>query len=170
MNVHECIRKRRAVREFLDKEVPDQVIVKILEAGRLAPSQRNRQPWHFIVVKDRGKLARLAEAAPYGRYIADAPLAIAVVLDNAKMGSFDSGRAIENMLLAAWEEGVGTCFTSGLDQDKVNAELNVPDSMEIAAVMPYGYPKEPATRNKKDRKPLTEVAHLEELGTPFPGA
>lgn len=170
MTVHDCIRKRRAIREFLDKEVPDDVLLKILEAGRLAPSQRNRQPWRFIVVKDRDKLKRLAEAAPYGQYIADAPLAIAVVMHNAKMPQFDAGRCIENMLLAAWDEGVGTCFTSGLDQEKIKAELNVPEEMEIAALMPYGYPKELVTKKKKDRTPLKEIAHLETLGAPFPGA
>lgn len=170
MNVHECIRKRRAIREFLDREVPDEVVLKILHAGRLAPSQRNRQPWHFIVVKKRETLRRLAEAAPYGGYIADAPLAIALVLQNAKMPQFDSGRCIENMLLAAWEEGVGTCFNSGFDQEKVKAALHIPAEMEVAAIMPFGYPKEPTTKRKKDRKPLAEIAHLETFGTPFPGA
>ena len=119
MDVYECIRRRVAVRSFTADPVPEAVIRKIPRAGRWTPSQRNRQPWHFIVVREREPLNQLGSLTSSGSYIADAPLAIAIAMDSARMPQFDAGRLIENMLLVAWSEGVGTCFVGGFDHEKV---------------------------------------------------
>ncbi|MFQ5896006.1 MAG: nitroreductase family protein, partial [Nitrospinota bacterium] len=94
MDVHTCIRTRREVREFLDRPIPGESLRKVLEAGRLAPSRRNRQPWHFIAVQDRETLKRLGALAESGPYIADAPCAVAVVLAGARMPQVDGTRAV----------------------------------------------------------------------------
>ena len=164
MDVYECIRRRVAVRSFTTDPVPEAVIRKILRAGRWTPSQRNRQPWHFIVVREREPLNQLGSLTSSGSYIADAPLAIAIAMDSARMPQFDAGRLIENMLLVAWSEGMGTCFVGGFDHEKVKELLNIPKSMDFITAMPYGYPTEAAKSGGKRRKPLAEVTHKERYG------
>ena len=80
------------------------------------------------------------------------------------MPQFDAGRLIENMLLVAWSEGVGTCFAGGFDHEKVKELLHIPESMDFITVMPYGYPTEAAKSGGKSRKPLAEITHRERFG------
>lgn len=167
MDVYEAIRGRLAVREFKPDPVPESTIRKVLLAARWAPSQRNRQPWHFIVVRDGETLKKIGAAASSGGYIANAPMAIAVVMDGAKQPQFDGGRAIENMILTAWSEGIGTCYVGSIDRDAVKSILGVPDHMELMTVMPFGFPTPEALKGGKRRKALHEIAHLERFGQPF---
>ena len=169
MSAYQVIRARLAVRSFKPDPVPDGVIGKILRAGRWAPSSRNSQPWHMIVVRDRRTLADLASLTPSGGFIADAPMAIAVVMDGARRAEFDAGRLIENMVLAAWDEGVGTCMVGAFDGAKVKALLGIPESMDFVTAMPYGYPTEEASAKTKLRKPLAQIAHLERFGRSWEG-
>ena len=97
MDVHEAIRTRYAVRDFRPDPLPDETITKILEAGRLAPSQQNRQQWHFVVVRDRETLKTVGELSPSGGFIAGAPMAVAVVMRGAKMAQVDAARAVEGV-------------------------------------------------------------------------
>ena len=151
MDVYQCIRERVAVKGFTPDPVPEPIIKKVLRSGRWAPSQRNRQPWQFIVIRDRQTLKQLGSLTSSGSYIADAPLAIAIVMDNARMPQFDAGRLIENMLLVAWGEGIGTSFVGGFDNEKVKALLGIPESMEFITAMPYGYPTKAAKSVRKRR-------------------
>ena len=167
MDVYQCIRQRVAIKGFTPEPVPEPVIKKILRAGRWAPSQRNRQPWHFIVVQDRETITKLASLTSSGGYIAEAPLAIAIVIENARMPQFDAGRLIENMLLVAWGEGVGTSFVGGFDQTAVKDLLRIPQEMDFITAMPYGYPTDEAKASGKRRKPLSETAHRERFGEPW---
>ncbi len=164
MDVYECIRSRVAVRSFLPDPVPEPVIKKILRAGRWAPSRRNSQPWQFIVLQDRHTLKQLATLTSSGSFIADAPLAIAIVFEGARMAQFDAGRLIENMLLVAWSEGVGTCFVGGFDHEAVKEMLHIPQFMEFITAMPYGFPTDAAVSRGKTRKPLEELTHRERFG------
>jgi nitroreductase len=102
METFTCIRTRREIRDFLDKPIPEESLLRILEAGRLAPSSKNSQPWHFVVIRDRETLAKISDLTPTGKHLAQAPLAIAVLMDGAKMPEVDGARAIQNMVLAAW--------------------------------------------------------------------
>ena len=168
MTVYEAIRSRVAVKEFKPDPVPEAVIRKVLLAARWAPSQRNRQPWRFIVIQDREMLRQIGALASSGGYIAQAPLAIAVVLEaGARMGQFDAARAIENMLLAAWAEGVGTSYVGQMDRDRIKELLEIPAEMELVTVMPYGYPTPGAAAVEKKRKSLGEIAHRERFGQPY---
>jgi len=165
LEVFECIRTSRATRSYLDKEVPWDVIRGILEAGRLAPSSRNMQPWRFIVVRSRETLRRLASLTPTGSHIAGASFAIVVLTDpGIPLRDADGGRAVQNMVLAAWEKGVGSCWVSNVDGGEARPLLSIPPEWSILAVVPFGYPAEPRTARKKDRKPLEEVVSLERFG------
>ena len=166
MDVYECIRSRVAVKNFTPVPVPERVVKKILRAGRWAPSQRNRQPWRFIVIRDHQTLSRLAALTRSGPYIAEAPLAIAIAIatEEARMPQFEAGRVIENMLLVAWGEGVGTSYVGGWDKERVKELLNIPEDLEFITVMPYGYPTEAARSGGKRRRPLSELTYLERFG------
>jgi len=104
-----CIRTRREIRDYLDKSIPQECIDQILEAGRLAPSSKNSQPWHFIVIREGETLRRISDLTPTGKHIAKAPVAIAIVMEDAKLPEVDGARAGQNMVLAAWSLGVGSC-------------------------------------------------------------
>lgn len=167
MDVHECITTCMVARAYRPDRVPAAVITKILEAGRLCQSQRNRQAWHFIVVEDRATLRRIGSLSPSGPFIAEAPLAIAVAMEVPKFAQVDAGRAIQCMTLAAWAEGVGSCYVGAFDQDTLKSLLGVPGAMELITVLPFGYPAK-MPRGKR-RKPLREIAHRGRFGSPFGG-
>jgi nitroreductase len=170
MSVFECVRARIETREFKPDPVPEAVLRKILEAGRWSPSQRNRQPWHFIVVQKRDTLQQLGAMAPSGPYLAEAPLAIVVVTEGARAPFVDGTRAISSMQLVAWEEGVGSCWIGGVDRERVKHLLGIPEACELITVLPFGYPTDAAKRLRKRRKPLEQLAHRERFGTPYPPA
>ena len=139
---------------------------RILEAGRLTASARNRQPWHFIAVQDRETLRQIGDIATTGPYIAQAPLAI-VVLVRMTFAVSDASRAIQSMILAAWGEGVGSNWVGFGGHEEVKALLAVPDDLDVLAILPFGYPEGRVGRGKKQRKPLAAVAHRERFGVPF---
>lgn len=156
-----CIRTRREIRDYANKDIPNDVLQKILEAGRLAPSSKNSQPWHFVVIRNRETLSKIAKLTPTGAHIAAAPLAIAVLMDAAKLPEIDGTRAIQNMVLAAWDLGVGSCWITNFYDDAVKDILSAPQRMKLVTVMPFGYPTEYKTKRKKTRKPLSEIVHNE---------
>jgi nitroreductase len=167
MDVFEAIRTLLAVRGYQDTPVPDAVVRRIVEAGRLTGSGMNRQPWHFIVVRDRETLRRLGALASSGPYVAQAPLAIVVVTDRSRFAVSDASRAIQSMLLAGWADGVGSNWVGFGGLDQARTVLDVPASLDVLAILPFGYPARAVGRGRKARKPLREVAHLERFGHPF---
>ena len=108
MDIFETIQTLLAVRTFQDKAIPPDVVHRIVAAGRLTGSSMNLQPWHFVVVQERATLRQLGELAKTGPYIAQAPLAIAVVIEETVYAVSDASRAIQSMMLAAWAEGIGS--------------------------------------------------------------
>jgi nitroreductase len=167
MEVFDAVRGLLAVRSYKDTPIPDAVVQRIVEAGRLTGSGMNRQPWHFIVVRDRKTLGLLGELASSGRYVAEAPLAIVVAIDKTPFAVSDASRAIQSMLLAAWADGVGSNWVGFGGLDKVKALLDIPNQVEVLAILPFGYPVRAIGRGKKQRRALREVAHLERFGRPF---
>ena len=167
MDAFEAVRTVLAVRSYQDKPVPDAVVHRIVEAGRLTGSGMNRQPWHFIVVRDKNMLRRLGALASSGPYVAQAPLAIVVATDKTRFAVSDASRAIQSMLLTAWADGVGSNWVGFGGLDQVKALLDIPTALEVLAVLPFGYPARAVGRGKKQRKALREVAHLERYGRPF---
>ena len=168
MDVMECLRTRLTVRVFRPDPVPAEVVQKILEAGRLAPSSRNLQPWHFIVIRSTDTLRAIGAIATSGRFVADAPMAIAIAMENADRPELDAGRVLQQMELAAWSEGLGTCFV-GLRVAEQNRQvkelLGIPDGVELVTVLPFGYrPRGMRGTGRKQRKSLDEVTHGERFG------
>jgi nitroreductase len=165
--VFDTIRTLLAVRRYQARPVPDDVIRRIVEAGRLTGSGMNGQPWHFIVVREADTLRRLGALASSGSYVAQAPLAVVVATDRSRFAVSDASRAIQSMLLAAWADGVGSNWVGFGGLDKARALLDIPASLDVLAILPFGYPTRAIGRGKKQRKPLREVAHLEQYGRPF---
>ncbi len=167
MEVFDAIRTLLAVRQYEDKPVPQDVLRRILEAGRLTASGMNVQPWHFVVVQDRETLRQLGALAPTGPYIAQAPLAIAVAVNRGRLAVSDASRAIQSMLLTAWADGVGGNWVGFRSLDDAKPVLGIPEELVLLAILPLGYPATPVGRGIKERKPLTEVASRERYGQPF---
>lgn len=167
MDVFDCIQSRPAVRGFRPDLIPSEVITKILHAGRQAHSQRNRQPWRFVIVQNRETLKQLGALASSGPYIADAPFAIALAVEGAKNPYIDATRAAECLMLAAWAEGIGSCWVGGIDRPKAKELLGIPDTTELVTIIPFGYPTKEEKSKKKVRKRLSAVAYRERYGEPF---
>lgn len=162
MDAMECLRTRRSVRNFLDKEIPKEVIEDIVDAGRLAPTANNMQPWDFIVVTSKDMRKRIANITDYGRFIADAPVCIAVVCRDTKYYLEDGAAATENIMLAARAHNIGTCWVAGDKKPyagKILDMLEVPSGYRLISLIAIGYPRsEPALYGKRE---LKEVLHWE---------
>jgi nitroreductase len=128
----------------------------------------NLQPWHFIVVEDRETLRMLGTLARTGPYIADAPLAISVVIEPTLYAVSDASRAIQSMMLTAWSEGVGSNWVGFHELDAAKPVLGISDALDLFAIIPFGYPVQAVGKGKKRRKALATVAHSERFGRPFP--
>jgi nitroreductase len=164
MDVFEAARTILAIRRYQDRPVPEEALRRILEAGRLTGSARNRQPWRFIVVQDRTTLHQIGAVAD--PYVAQAPLAIVVAIEQTRFGVPDAARAIQSMVLTGWADGLGSNWV-GSGGPEVKALLGIPAELEVVAILPFGYPVEAVGRGKKQRKPLGEIAHRERFGQPF---
>ena len=167
MDVFEAVETMLAVRSYRDEPIPDEMVTRILEAGRLTASSKNQQHWDFIAIREPQRLERLGELARTGGYIAGAPLAIAVVVPEKPVGYMDGARAAQDMMLVAWEAGVGSNWVGNANTDAIKDLLNVPQDRLVLTVIPFGYPVEEIGQGIKDRKPLTEVAHSEHFRQPY---
>jgi len=159
----EAIRKRQSVRSYQDKEIPEDVLQQILEAGRLAPSANNKQHWKFIVVKDDDLRKKLVPACKNQKFIGEAPVVIVgcgtdpdyVMTCGEHSYSIDLTIALDHMSLEAASLGLGTCWIGAFYQDQVKEILGVPENVRITSLMPLGYPKVLGT--KTERKSLSEI-------------
>ena len=168
METFEAVRTVLAVREFQEKPVPNTVIQQIIESARLTASSMNKQPWHFIVVENRDTLTQLGSLMQSGRSNAQAAFSVIVAVEKSSpFGISDASRAIQSMVLTAWAEGVGSNWTGWVGMTEVASLLGVPETLDVIAVVPFGYPAQLRTRGKKLRKSLLEVAHHERFGHPF---
>ncbi|MHB1567903.1 MAG: nitroreductase family protein [Solirubrobacteraceae bacterium] len=167
METWDAITARRNVREFADRPIADADLDRVLEAGRIAPSSQNNQPWDFVVVTDRGMLGELSEVWRGGGHIAQAAAAVAMVVSDEEeprireRNRFDIGQATMQMMIAAADLGIGTGHSAVGDQDRARAVLGVPADRIVAFVMDLGYPADrplrPGARLK--RRPFDEVVH-----------
>ena len=167
METFKAVQTVLAVRKYQDKPVPPEVVRRIVQAARLTGSSMNRQPWHFIVVEDRAALQKMGALARNGPYIAQAALAVAVVVEDSPYAVSDASRAIQSMMLAAWYEGVGSNWVGFFGLEAFKPLLGIPGGLEIFAVIPFGYPLDAIGRGNKKRKPLAEIAHRDRFGQPF---
>lgn len=162
MDVWEAIRKKRAVRKFTDKPLPDDVIERILDAGRRAQSSKNTQPWEFIVVRDSALLQELAKAGDYMSHVAGAAACIGLVSHQSGIKPmFDLGQCAAYMQLVALELGVGSVLGSVYRADDAKKLLGIPADVSFDMVISFGYPAEAQQRPavKGGRRPLNEIVH-----------
>lgn len=167
MDVFQAVSTVLAVRSYQNKPVPPEAVRRIIQAGWLTGSSMNRQPWHFILVEDRDMLQQLGKLARTGPYIAQAALAVVVVIERTQFALSDGTRAIQSMVLAAWAEGIGSNWVGFMGFDEVKPLLNIPADRDILAILPFGYPAETIGKGKKKRKPLSEVASRGCFGQPY---
>jgi nitroreductase len=167
LETFDAIRTVLAVRSFRDTPISEEIVHEIVEAGHLTASASNGQPWHFIVVQNKDTLRQLGDLATTGRYIAQAPLAIAVCITQSPLGVSDASRAIQDMILAGWSRGVASNWVGFHGLGAVKPVLGIPDDLDVLAIVPFGYPAQAAGAGKKKRKPLGEIAHSEQFGQPF---
>ena len=176
-SVEELIRTKRAVRQFTDQPLPEDVVRAILNAGRRAQSSKNTQPWSFVVVRDRERLRQLSESGTYAGHLAGAAMGVVLVAPGAAEGAnadeqaerhawimFDLGQAAAYMQLVAWERGVGSCIATIYDQEKAKAILSVPQDMRCDVALSFGYPAPSAARPagpSGGRRPYEDVVHEE---------
>jgi nitroreductase len=168
MNTFECIATKLDVRQYSDRPIPDETKLKILEAGRLTGSASNRQHWRFILVQDPEQIQKLAEDSPTGIWVAGANFAVIVLnVPQPNFGKLDAGRAIQDMQLAAWEEGIVSCIFTGINEPAMRRDFAIPDDFEIGVGCGFGYPAFKVTGRKKNRAPLEEIAFLDKFGNPL---
>lgn len=154
MSLYDLIVSRRSIRQFRQEPVSQEILRDVVNAGRLAPSAANRQPLEFIVVDEESIRKQLFPCLKWAGYIVpegnpkpgQEPQAYVVVLVNTEIREkgfeWDSGAAIENMILTAWEKGIGSCWIISADKARVKTLLNVPASYKVDSVIAFGYPAE----------------------------
>jgi len=175
MDVFEAIQERRSIRAYQDMPVPSEKLEKILEAARLAPSARYAEPWHFIAVTDK-ETRKILSKGRYAKFCAEAPLVIVACGDKKASPDWyavDVSLAVENMVLTAQSEGLGTCCVGSFDEAEVKQTVKVPDNYEVIVMLAVGYPRGKLDVGSKllhlarPRKSLSDVVSEEAFGKPY---
>lgn len=171
MDAGKAIKTRRSVRSYAPTPIPDAAVRRVLEAGRLAPSACNRQPWCFIVVEERSVREAIAQTGRFASFLSQSPVVIVGCGDaksSPKWHVVDVAIAMENMVIAATAEGLGTCWIGSFDGARVKGLLKIPEGYEVVALLAIGYPKARTPRKSAPRrKRLGEIAMRGEFGIPF---
>jgi nitroreductase len=165
MSVLKVIKDRRSVRRYRPDPIPEESLLRVMEAARFSPSGKNLQPWRFILVKDPSLKRRLVKAAVGQSFIAEAPVIVVACgfpdRCYSRMGNYmkswpiDVAIAFEHLILQAQEEGLGTCWIGAFEEKEVKPILNIPDEVRVLALTPLGFPDE--NPGAKRRKNLEEI-------------
>ena len=173
MDVFEAVQKRHSVRAYESTPVPDEKLDRILEAARLAPPAGSIQPWHFIVVTDREKREALAKGGRYARFLAESPVAIVGCGDQKASPNWyavDVAIAMQNMVLTATAEGLGTCWVGSFSEERVKSLLKIPERFRVVALLAVGYPRGKLELTSKvlhfirKKKSPEKIASFDEFG------
>ena len=161
----ELIETRRSIRSYKDQEIEEDKLNYILQAFRKAPSAKNLQPWKLIVIKNKKVIKDIAIACNNQTFMEEAPVIIAACAKEEEaygvMGGYmnsypiDIAIALEHLILAATEKGLGTCWIGAFKEQLVKDILGVPKNVKVVALTPLGYPAREAS--SRGRKPLTEI-------------
>ena len=171
MSIIDVMRTRRSTRKYKPDPVPEEVFLRVMEAVRIAPSGKNLQPWHFVIVKDKNMKEKLAVSSAHQYFIAEAPIIIVACAypENSytKMGRYmkswpvDVAIAVDHLMLKAEEEGLGTCWIGSFREEEVKVHLGVPEDVKVLALTPLGYPNE--VPKDRGRKSLDEITSYEKF-------
>jgi nitroreductase len=162
MEAYLTIVGKREVRRYERRPIPDEVLTKILDAGRASGSSRNRQPWRFVVVTDPARLRELGGVVSRPSNVADCAAAIVVVLTNVR-AAFDGGRTAQNMMLAAWDLGIGSCPNTPTDDAALRRVLALPDDAAVPTILSMGYPAPGERRPRPGANPDGVLARINRL-------
>lgn len=162
MDAYLAVIGKRELRRYEDRPVPEDVMTRILQAGRATGSSRNRQPWRFIVVTDRSRLRDLSGLVSRPSNLQGCPVAIAVAMLDPR-GAFDAGRAAQSMMVAAWALGVGTCPNTPTDEAAVKRLLGLPDEAIVPTILSLGYPAAGEPRPRPGADPARVLARVRRL-------
>ncbi|MBI4651274.1 nitroreductase family protein [Candidatus Desantisbacteria bacterium] len=164
METQQALITRRSIRQYTKHPIPLEVIKKIIDAARLAPTANNVQPWEFVVITNQKQLGNIADITDYGKHIARASACIAVFCKDSKYYLEDGTAATQNILISAWAEGIGSCWVAGDKKtycQKIKQLLEVPEDYKLISLIPLGYPEKiPGTINKRG---LEDVLHMEKF-------
>lgn len=167
MNFQELVKSRRSIRQFQEREIPEETVTRLLEAARWAPSAGNLQPWHFFVIKNKEIKERLASEAYGSHWLSTAAVIILIcalpeqsAVRYGKRGESlyclqDTAAATQNLLLAAKDEGLGACWVGAFDEKAYAEILALPQNMRPVVIIPLGYPAEEDV--PPERRPLEEI-------------
>ncbi len=162
MDVYRAVVDKRDQRYFLPAALPEASLRRILQAARMTGSSKNSEPNRLIVVRERAGLEALAALSPFGKFIARS--AATVVIAQTHAHEFDAGRCAQNMMVAAWGEGIGSC-PAHLPEREVARLLHIPPEMVINRVVAFGYVDPartaPPSSVARRRRPLDELVHWE---------
>ena len=161
MDAFTCIREKRDSRAYTEEAIPEKQLSRILQAARMAGSSKNTQLWHFVVLRDATRKAELAACGQFAQHVPSAPLVVAVVMA-PNGGDFDAGRASQNMMLAAWAEGITSCPVAMHDRDCAAKVLGLPEGHRVAMVIAFGYPASDESLHRGiARTPVADLVHQE---------
>lgn len=162
MDTFECLTTKLEVREFSAQVVQSEVRLKVLEAARLTGTGLNTQHWRFILVENKDNLKKLAQDSTSGSWVAGANFAI-IVLTNPKYNFhlIDAGRVIQNMQLAAWNQGVASGLFTGIKEAELRNDFGIPQDLSPTVVVGFGYPARKLVGKRKNRLPLNELIYYE---------
>jgi nitroreductase len=161
MDAVEALKTRRSVRVYKTDPIPKDVIEEIVDCGRLAATAINHQPWEFVAVTEPELRKQIADATDHGKFIADAPVCIAVLCKEGRYYLEDGCAATQNMLVAARAHGLGTCWVAGDKKDYavcIRDMLGAPADCKLVSLIALGYAVEPSNPSKR---PLKDVLHWE---------
>ncbi len=162
MDAYLTIVGKREVRRYRSRSIPEDALTQILEAGRASGSSRNRQPWRFIVMTDRTRLRALAPLVSRPANLAECAAAVVLALTNPR-AQFDAGRTAQNMMLAAWSLGIGSCPNTPANESAMKALLGVPEEMSVPTILSLGYPARGEPRPRADANPEGLLARINRL-------
>lgn len=153
MSLIDSILSRRSIRRYEPRDISEDVLKQILEAGRQSPSAVNRQPIRFVIVNDH-EIAKEFSSDLFNRFIKDAPAVIVGCADvnsllTGKWAVVDTTIAMQNMVIAAWTLGVGSCWIGAFNEKKVKEFLKIPDKWKVVNLLTLGYPAEQPKPKKK---------------------
>jgi nitroreductase len=158
MEFTEVIAKRRSIRKYKSDPIPDEKMQKLYNALRLAPSGANLQDYSFIFVMDEEKRKRIASEAGHQKFLAEAPVLMVAICDPDPGREFNVAIAVDHMILAATDEGLGTCWVGWFEREPVKQILDIPESKEAAILVSIGFPDEnPDPRPRKSLEQLIMI-------------
>ena len=171
MSVWDAVNSKRVIRQFSDRPIEPEDLVRILNAGRRSASSKNLQRWQFVVCRDREHLEQLAKVGPWAGHLAGAAVAVALVTPDPKAADsplsvlFDLGMAADNMMLVAWELGIGSAPATVYEHDLARELLGYPEDHHCEYLLSFGHPADPADLDRPNRaggrSALSDLLHDE---------